>query len=249
MLFIYLFPLLFELLVLYALSRTLGRLVASIGSRLLYYLLIMPGTIAHELSHAIAAILCREKIKRMSLFEYSADSVQVGSVEHTVKANSWRYLKLPAISLAPLIGCSVALFAITYLFFADIVPLSVITTSPDAEAIFSSVFTMLRGMDYMRAKTWLFLYLALSLSLGAAPSRVDLKNSFTSLLVLGATLALLGYAGQRSALFGNALIESMRVGTGSLFALEMLFSFGIAVALLGILIVLPFASLARLRRG
>jgi len=247
-LFVYLLPLLIELLALYLLSRTLGKLVASIGSRGLYYFLVLPGTIAHELSHAAAAVLCRERIRRMSLFEYSADSMQLGSVEHTVKKDSWRYLKLPLISLAPLVGCSAVLFWITRLFFAGVVPIEVTGIEPDLQVVFSSVSAMLWEMDYTLPETWLFLYLALSLSLGAAPSRADIKNCFTSLLVLGAVLALFGYAGQRSALFGSALAEGMRMGTGVLLALEMLFSFGIAFALLGALLVLPFASLARFRR-
>jgi hypothetical protein len=89
----------------------IGYLVTGDGqvALYLYYLLIFPGILIHELSHALAALLMGVKVRRMSLGiqrKRSGGQVSLGSVEIAATGP----LRASLIGLAPFVaGCAAIL--------------------------------------------------------------------------------------------------------------------------------------------
>src|SRR5659263_292561 len=103
----YIIPL--QAIVLYLISQYLHRSLSS-ASKTLYVVLMLPGTIAHETSHAVVALLMGARITKFSVVP-SGDTL--GHVEYTAP-------KIPlignaAISIAPLIGCPAIPVSYTHL--------------------------------------------------------------------------------------------------------------------------------------
>jgi hypothetical protein len=179
-----------QAIVLYLISEYLHRSL-SYGSKTLYVILMFPGTIAHETSHAVVAFLMGASITKFSVIP-SGDTL--GHIEYTAP-------KIPlignaAISIAPLIGCPAILLLISRYFGVhfDFPPAS-FDIIAESRFLLDGTFYFITGLDYFNLKTYAFLYLALTLGAGAAPSKTDIISMLPGLIVIVATLYSLNYFG------------------------------------------------------
>lgn len=184
----YIIPL--QAIVLYLISQYLHRSLAY-GSKTVYVILMLPGTIAHELSHAVVALLMGSRITKFSVIP-SGDTL--GCVEYTAP-------KIPlignaAISIAPLIGCPAILLLISGYFGAHFdFPPGSFDILAQTRFLIDGTFSFITGLDYFNWKTYLFLYLALTLGAGAAPSKTDIKSMLPGLIIIVSAIYALNYFG------------------------------------------------------
>jgi hypothetical protein len=176
----YIIPL--QAIVLYLISQYLHRSLSS-ASKTLYVVLMLPGTIAHETSHAVVALLTGARITKFSVIP-SGDTL--GHVEYTAP-------KIPiignaAISIAPLIGCPAILLLISRYFGVhfDFPPAS-FDILAESRFLLDGTLSFITGLDYLNWKTYVFLYLAMTLGAGAAPSKTDIISMLPGLIVIVAT--------------------------------------------------------------
>ena len=184
----YIIPL--QAIVLYLISQYLHRSLSS-ASKNLYVVLMLPGTIAHETSHAVVALLMGARLTKFSVIP-SGDTL--GHVEYTAP-------KIPlignaAISIAPLIGCPAILLLISRYFGVhfDFPPAS-FDILAESRFLLDGTLSFITGLDYLNWKTYVFLYLALTLGAGAAPSKTDIISMLPGLIVIVATIYSLNYFG------------------------------------------------------
>src|SRR5450756_2596778 len=177
----YIIPL--QAIVLYLISQYLHRSLSS-ASKTLYVVLMLPGTIAHETSHALVALLMGARITKFSVIP-SGDTL--GHVEYTAP-------KIPlignaVISIAPLIGCPAILLLMSGYFGVhfDLPPASYDILT-ELRFLLDGTITFISGLDYLKWKTYVFLYLALTLGAGAAPSKTDIISMLPSLIVIVAII-------------------------------------------------------------
>jgi hypothetical protein len=184
----YIIPL--QAIVLYLISEYLHRSLAY-GSKTLYVILMLPGTIAHELSHAVVALLMGARVTKFSVIP-SGDTL--GHVEYTLP-------KIPlignaAISIAPLIGCPAILMLMSGYFGMHFnFPPGFFDILAETRFLIDGTFSFITGLDYLNWKTYVFLYLALTLGAGAAPSKTDLISMIPGLIIIVTTIYVLNYFG------------------------------------------------------
>lgn len=184
----YIIPL--QAIVLYLISEYLHRSLAY-GSRTLYVILMLPGTVAHELSHAVVALLMGSRITKFSVIP---SGNTLGHVEYTAP-------KIPligntAISIAPLIGCPAILLLISGYFGVHFdFPPGSFDILAETRFLIDSTFSFITGLDYLNWKTYIFLYLALTLGAGAAPSKTDIRIMLPGLIFIVAGIYVLNYSG------------------------------------------------------
>ena len=147
---------------------------------IVYFLLLLPGIIVHEVSHWLVATLLGVKTGKISLGPASKPRGQMrfGSVS-VAKADP---LRDSLIGLAPLIGGSIAILLIAGLAFG-IEPLSRLPLSQVPAKI----------LAYARAPdAWLWLYLIFAISNAMLPSEAD-RRPWPSLLIFVALVVALSY--------------------------------------------------------
>jgi hypothetical protein len=184
----YVIPL--QAIILYLISQYLHRSL-SFASRTMYVVLMLPGTIVHEFSHAAVAVLMGARITK---FDVIPSGNTLGQVEHTNP-------KIPiignvAISIAPLVGCPALLLLISSYFGVhfDFSPASSDILAGTISLI-EGTFSFIAGLDYFNWKSYVFLYLALTLGAGAAPSKTDIISMLPGLIVIVAAIYALNYFG------------------------------------------------------
>jgi len=152
---------------------------------------MLPGTIAHETSHAVVALLMGARITEFSVIP-SGDTL--GHVGYTKP-------KIPiigntAISIAPLIGCPVILLLIGRYFGVHFdFPQTSFDILAGSRFLLDGTLSFITGLDYMNWKTYVFLYFALTLGAGAAPSKTDIISMLPGLIVIIAAIYSLNYFG------------------------------------------------------
>jgi hypothetical protein len=149
------------------LSRLLGRLV---HREWLFYLLLAPGTVIHELCHASACLITLTPIYEVHLFRLRGEpdgTVQLGEVVHRDTGPIRNFL----IAIAPLVGASVLIY-------------------------FLSVLLLPRGATWtaLLASGWMYLFLVavFFVALGLSPSRQDMKV-LPAFLIAVLVLVIVGY--------------------------------------------------------
>lgn len=174
--------------ILIAASFMIDKFLSRLVSRKIYRMIITPGIIVHELSHAIVCIFVRAKITRIRFFAESG-----GSVEHYPP--KLPVIGRPLIGMAPLFGVTLSIFGLAYYFgfHSSIPPI-------DLSASFFSNISLLASsaLKYMSFSLgdwqfWVFLYLLISLSASIAPSTVDLKQAAWGALIVIIVVGLLVY--------------------------------------------------------
>jgi len=153
------------------LSNLLGRLLSRTLRRdWLYYLLLAPGTIVHELCHAVASLVLLVPVREIHLFRLRHEldgTVQLGEVVHDKTDPIRNFL----IAMAPLFGASVLIY-------------------------FLSVWLLPKGVSWEQLLrsgwTYLFLVIVFFITLGLSPSRQDLK-ALPAFLITALVVGLVGY--------------------------------------------------------
>jgi len=240
-----------EAAVLYAGSRVIFDWVLRSAAgrapfhRLLVGILRLPGNLLHECSHALGYLLAGYRVRQ--IIPFFADPEGRGACR---PGRAWSPLALPwlatgAAALLPLLVGALALRGLSVMLN--------VPTDPEQLARgvgWRELPDILLGLDYRSWRTWLFLYLALSIGAELAPSDIDLKKSLPALLAAASSAAALIFA--VSSLDPSApLRHALDIYLGWLLSwLSSVLDFGlIAVALVGMLFALPAALLRLFRRG
>lgn len=150
------------------LSRVLSRVV---HRNWLYYLLLAPGTVVHELSHATVSLVLLVPVREMHVFRLRRQpnngTVQLGEVVHDNTDPVRNFL----IAVAPLLAASVLIY-------------------------FLSVWLLPKNESWEQLLqsgwTYLFLVIVFFIALGLSPSRQDFK-ALPAFLITALIVGLIGY--------------------------------------------------------
>lgn len=184
----YIIPLL--AIALYLISEYLHRSLAS-ASKTLYIVLMLPGTIVHESSHAVVALLMGASITDFSIMP---SGNTLGHIEYT--APKIPFIGNAAISVAPLIGCPAILLLISRYFGVHFdSPPGTFDILMETSFLIEGTLSFITGLDYFNWKTYVFLYFALTLGAGAAPSKTDIISMLPGLIIIVAAIYALNYFG------------------------------------------------------
>lgn len=179
------------------LSHATRALMMRASSGFVFRIVIFPGIVLHELSHYAMCKLTGARVQEVKLFDrerVGRSTIYRGHVLHG--PSKLPYVGDPLISFAPLIG---GLLVLALLTWAWNDPLSIrgnaaraIDPITDVAGVVgelaSMVVSMIRRLPRQIAaraadwRLWVYLYLAVSISMSLAPSRQDFANSFRHLL-------------------------------------------------------------------
>ena len=151
---------------------------------LVYFLLLLPGVLVHELSHWITAKLMRVPVGKISIgpLAKGSGSTRLGSVS-MARTDP---VRAGLIGLAPLVVGSVLILLIAYQVF-DVGDPGVLGADLSPEGLLSA----LRG--YLSVPNlWLWVYLIFSISNAMLPSESD-RQAWLSLLLYGCAAGLVLY--------------------------------------------------------
>lgn len=244
-----------NLVLLYGLAPLSGIASPLSGcSGLFFYLLIMPGTVIHELSHLGACVLSRVRVFDVQLFKPQPNGV-VGLVVYErcdpVRRNF--------IAFAPFLGGSLSLYLVMAYTFVGSKALDLTRLTPRLDdmatslgATLNAVMAVFANADLTKWSTWLFFYLVFSIGFGIAPSKADLSNLLADgLLLIGISLGLyLADTYWHLGLLGSDLVNGLAAGlAGLLQRLNALLLFSGVVIGLGTLFLVPMGALLRQLRG
>jgi hypothetical protein len=193
-------PLIFalELAVLYvAGSYTTGRMAGLLGfrsggtglpGRVVFYLLILPGVVLHEVAHYLACLLTGTRVLRFVPFSpqrSASGRLMLGYVQHERRPFPIRAI----IGLAPIVLNPLGILLVTAL----LTPLSFAeAANPRFEVVREGILASGFLADSpLVAAVWA--YLSLSFALGSVPSREDLASLPAALLCFGAGVILVSF--------------------------------------------------------
>ena len=176
------------------LTILLSHLIARIAGNLLtsqrgLRFFITPGVAAHEGSHAIPCLLTGAKITEVNLFAPEGGYVKHGQPKV-------RFIGSPAISLAPLIGCTLILWLISFIFhYLNLlyIPMDIFHLGNDFISALTTIFVGLYLIFEQNLIPFdllslilliIYLYLVFSITAAIAPSSQDFKNSAVFIVVL-----------------------------------------------------------------
>lgn len=212
---------------------------------LLFYIIVFPGTVIHELSHYLACLATGVRVHEVRLFSPQQNGA-IGWVIHD-RADP---LRRSLIAIAPFIGGSLAIFAIMRLGLSG--SLDPLTTVPadlgqSMGSALRAVVDTLRSANLRQPATWLVLYALFSLGFGIAPSNEDLAPLVANGLIAIALVLALRLLDQHFVLrLGQiAWVDSAAAAlAGGLQRVNALLLFACAVVTLGALSIVPLATLA-----
>ncbi|MEA3255149.1 MAG: M50 family metallopeptidase [Candidatus Altiarchaeota archaeon] len=201
----------------FALQILLNDLLESyLASRLktkYFNLVIAPGTVIHEFSHALMAKITGCRITKISFFNPKQNVL--GFVEYTQPRDGFQLYRNLLIGFAPFFGCGIFLIALFNYLAQQNPDITVINPGlveiKTLDGILSTLLSVLKKffeqLIYLNLSSpliLLILYLEYSISLGSAPSSKDFKDSFhsitryklqtlTLILLLTSIILLTGY--------------------------------------------------------
>ena len=157
-----------------------------------FNMIIAPGTVIHEASHALVAKMLGCEITNISFFSAKNSGV-LGFVEYTQPADRVKGVRSLLISFAPFFGCGVFLIAIlnflalNYPGMEQIGPGLVEVGSLNQfintlEQIIARLYGQLLYLDLTNPALLIVLYLEFSFALGSAPSLQDIAGASKSIL-------------------------------------------------------------------
>lgn len=206
------------------------------------------GTPIHELSHAAFCLMFNHRIDDMALFEPDKESGRLGYVRHTWRKGNWfAELGNVFIGIAPLLGGSIALALLLWMFYPDVASSTVEIAREDnssgISAIVASVIAIcgaiLNPVNFFTLRFWVFLYLVLCVGSHMAPSGSDYAGARRGVLLL---CGILGTVTLLLAFF-QADLESTVFGLINLLSpLFALFALTIALCIVATIAVYGFTS-------
>jgi hypothetical protein len=178
---------------LFFLKRWINRHVQGLGllllgdnetAMLLYFVLLLPGILIHELSHWLAANLLGVRTGKISLWpsRRSGNQMRMGSVR-VARTDPFR---ASLIGVAPLISGSITILIIGQLILG-LGDLGEVLPGGEWGQVWESLLTYLKTPDF-----WLWLYLIFAVSNAMLPSETDREPWRPVLLFMG-LVALLFY--------------------------------------------------------
>lgn len=198
---------------LFFMKRWINRHVQGLGLLLvgnneaamfLYFVLLLPGILIHELSHWLAAKLLRVRTGKISLWpsKRRGNQMSMGSVR-VARTGPFRS---SLIGVAPLISGSLAVLIIGQLILG-LGDLGEVLLSREWEQVWESILAHLRVPDF-----WLWLYLIFAISNAMLPSETDREPwkpviLFMSLAALFVYLA--GWVSQVPEVVANAFLTGL----------------------------------------
>ena len=187
------------------------------------------GTPIHELSHALMCRVFHHKIDEIALFEPDRQSGRLGFVRHSFKSGNW-YQELGNffIGIAPLMGGSVVLVILLWLFFPGAIE-GAFAASKEAEqygslkqltAIITAIAEhIFAAKNWGTARFWLFVYFVLCVGGHMAPSPSDYQGASRGVIFVSVGLLLLAVGLAAAGTNSHSLIEGMIGVLGPLFAI------------------------------
>ena len=212
------------------------------------------GVPVHELSHAATCLLFGHKVKRLRLFAPDQATGRLGDVQHAYDPKSlWAQLGRFFIGIAPLVGGSLALWALSAALGPPGLGFEPLAAGAGpAEAVSAAIAqgaALLRGLAEPAVlghwTTWVFLYLCLCIGAHMAPSGPDLKGGVVGLALALAALLLVNFV---VALCGGQLAGLERLALAVVAPLLVLLLLalilGVAFLLLVLLLTAPLPDRA-----
>jgi len=157
------------------------------------------GTPIHELSHAAMCVVFRHRIKDIALFEPDLKTGRLGYVEHSFIPGNWfQEAGNFFIGMAPLIGGSLALGFVLWLFFpesaAEMIQASQASDQPTISQLFDAISNLLQQLlspaNLASWKFWLFIYFVLCIGGHMAPSKSDYNGASRGVFLVVGLLVL-----------------------------------------------------------
>ncbi len=240
------FPLILQLIVLTIVSRLLWNFTHRQFGYWVWVAFALVGVPIHELSHALAFWATGAGVSKMVLFAPRGLPEHNGATGVVIPKRKPSNFSLLIASIAPLFGCTLLAWLVLVLLIPDFVSAEGLSTLQIEDlnninlgaavlatfgAYFTSLFETLISINWLDWRTYLALYLAASLGMGAAPSNTDLKYFFPACLLallflfpVFAFIVLRDNAEQALLLLQNAvgqatLSVSVAVNYATLFAL------------------------------
>ena len=194
---------------------------------LLYFLLLFPGVLAHELSHWVAAKLLRVPVGRISIGPTSkgGGATRFGAVS-VAKTDPFRG---SLIGLAPLLTGSALILLIAHLIFGLSVP-EVLALNLSGEDVLPAIWAYFSIPNF-----WLWVYLIFSISNAMLPSESDRQAWWSLFLYCIVALVVL---------FGLGIVQEVSSGVSGylLSGLNYIsFAFLLTIVVDGVVIVAVFA--------
>jgi hypothetical protein len=140
-----------------------------------YRIFVIPGVVVHELSHAFACFITGAKVTGISMFKKEGGEVRHGR-------SSVPVLGPILISTAPFIIGAILIFLLSKLIGFKPINLIDFDFTPANTAFL--VKTSFSSLNLAAVKTWIGLYLVLSIAITMIPSLQDMKNMLLSLIFI-----------------------------------------------------------------
>ncbi len=226
-----------DLLEIYVISRL---------RRNMFNLLIAPGTVAHELSHLIAAMLTGCEIKRVNLFRPDSRTGSLGYVEYAPGRDEFEFLRNLIVAFAPFFGCGILLILLLNVSSAitgeNLLDFGIMDVENSFSMIIKNFLNQFNYLDTYPALL-LIIYLQLCLGFGSAPSSQDfrvsgrsLRRRWISVMLLLLVIISIVMIGEYAHLLGDYGIQlSGAVRTGLRFSVIVL-----SISILFIVLSIPF---------
>lgn len=164
-------------------SLLLKRIWSGIFSGRNYQLLVFPGVLVHEFSHALGCLISGAKIDEISFFSSKGSYVKHGKSRVPLLGSF-------IISFAPIAGGIAFLWGMVGLLGFVLPPFES-----------SSLFEGIKGLVHFTVANWdgwifwFFVYMMISVVICLVPSKQDLKNSAVSAFIIIAIAFLVSYLG------------------------------------------------------
>ncbi len=175
------------------------------------------GTPIHETSHLLMCPVFRHRVDEVAFFEPDRKSGRLGYVRHSFREGNWfEEMGNLFIGTAPLMGGSIVLLALLYVFYPDAATAaweaSANSVSSSSQGLphetemeagtsvwqrmwdqtGSMATQLLTDANWTKPRWWIFLYLVLCVGSHMAPSQSDYRGSLKgSLIAVAVSLALL----------------------------------------------------------
>lgn len=159
------------------------------------------GTPIHELSHAIMCRLFGHRVDEVVLFEPDPESGRLGYVRHSFRRHNWfEEVGNVFIGIAPLIGGSIVLGLLLWLFYPGPIGAAIEAANgqTDDPTLFGRAWSIvtLMGRDIVTpanlatVRFWTFIYLVFCVGSHMAPSRSDYRGAGRGALILSIPLLI-----------------------------------------------------------
>ncbi len=152
------------------------------------------GTPIHELSHVLMCKLFRHRVDEVVLFEPDRESGRLGYVRHSYKSGNWfEEIGNVFIGIAPLIGGSLALAGLLWIFYPGAVTAAIESGGETTSGVVAQTTAMvgaicggiLDGPNLVTIRFWAFIYLVLCVGSHMAPSGSDYRGAGCGAVMLG----------------------------------------------------------------